>query len=340
MNQPLVSFCMSTYKRGTVLTQTLKSIQQQTSQNFEVIITDNDPEQTGKAYVQVLDDARFKYYPNEQNLGMKPSFNRALHLASGEFIVMIADDDPVYPDMLQTLLQLKEQHPGYGMYMGGCDWFCEAHEVARLYKMKVGTNSCLSNQIDLNEIRIYDTSSFLKTLFSFGLFSHYLWSTCMVKKELLIKMGGVPDYGTAFLGDYAYMSISSASNGCVIINKSLGQQTLHKENFGRKQNDQLPILASNFIPFLTEKLGHVNDWDQIRKLITHFFGAWITGHMAFLYQYNKDHHIEDPSFRDAEEKVLQYPAVKPFLTKYKIKKRYPVLHDNIVIVKSLLKKKQ
>ena len=340
MKAPAVSFCMSTFKRGTILTNTLKSIQQQTFSDFEVIITDNDPEQTGKSFVEILRDERFKYFPNKENLGMKPSFNRALSLASGSYIVMIADDDPVYPDMLETLFRLLEQYPGYGMYMGGCDWFCEAHEVARLYKMKVGTNSCLSNNMDLNEIKIYDTPAFLNTLFSFGIFSHFLWSTCMVKKEVLTQMGGVPDYGTAFLGDYAYMSISCSDKGCVIINKSLGQQTLHKENFGRKQNDQLPVLAKNFLPFLDQKLHHVKGWNQIRQLVSRFFGAWITGHLAFLYHYNKDNQINDPSFQKAEILVWQHPSVKPYLTKYKIKKRFPVLHDNIVLAKSLLKSRK
>ncbi len=330
---------MSTYKRGETLTKTLRSIQLQTFANFEVIITDNDEEQSGKPFVAVLNDPRFKYFPNNQNMGMKPSFNRALSLASGKFIVMIADDDPVYPFMLETLVRLKDEYPGYGMYMGGCDWFCEAHEVARLYKMKVGTNSCLSNNMDLSEIKVYSSSSFLKILFTFGLFTHFLWSTCIVKKELLLKMGGVPDYGTAFLGDYAYMSISCMDQGCVIINKSLGQQTLHKENFGRTQNEQLPVLMRNFIPFLSDRLNSVSDWPEIKVYITRFLGSWITGHMAFLYHYNKENSIADQSFYSMEKEVLKYPEVKPFLKKYHIKKRFPQLHDNIVLLKALFRKK-
>ncbi len=43
-----------------------------------------------------------------------------------------------------------------------------------------------------------------------------------------MEKGGIPDYGTPFLGDYAYLSVMASDSGCVIINKALGCQTLHK----------------------------------------------------------------------------------------------------------------
>jgi glycosyltransferase involved in cell wall biosynthesis len=275
------------------LKNTLESIKLQTYGNYEVIISDNDPEGSGRHFVESLGDDRFKYFNNGVNLGMKPSFNKSLERSSGEFIVMIADDDPVYPNMLQTLISLKESYPGFGMYMGGCDWFCADKEVAKLYKLRVGTNSCISNEHDLNHVQVFSTADFIKNLFSFGIFSHFLWSTCMVKRKVLIEKGGIPDYGTPFLGDYAYMSIASTDNGCVVINCSLGCQTLHKENFGRNQNDQLPVLARNFPRYLEEKLSYLKEWPEIRKIISRFFGIWITGHMAFLYHYYKKNGIED-----------------------------------------------
>ena len=50
-NTPLVSFCMSTYKRGEILYETLLSIKRQTYTNFEVIISDNDVDAAGKIWV-------------------------------------------------------------------------------------------------------------------------------------------------------------------------------------------------------------------------------------------------------------------------------------------------
>ncbi len=136
LSQPFVSFCFTTYKRSDYLFNTLESIRQQTFTDYEVIVSDNDPEKSGKIEVEKFDNMKFKYFSNEQNLGMKKSFNKSLERSSGKYIVMIADDDPIYPDMLQTLIDLKNRYPGYGMYLGGCDWFCTDHNIAKLYGLK------------------------------------------------------------------------------------------------------------------------------------------------------------------------------------------------------------
>src|SRR6185369_8136549 len=193
----------------------------QTNNDFEVIVSDNDVEESGRPVVESFNDPRFKYFPNGENLGMKRSFNKSVERSSGEFIVMIADDDPAYPQMLESLFQLKSDYPGYGMYLGGCDWFCLSHDVGKLYNFKVGTNSCLSNLHDVGYVQAYSADEFLKKLFSFAIFPHYLWSTCIVKKEVLVEKGGVPEYGTPFLGDYAYLSTMGSHSGCVILNTSL-----------------------------------------------------------------------------------------------------------------------
>jgi glycosyltransferase involved in cell wall biosynthesis len=328
--QPFVSFCFTTYKRHDHLLSTLESIRKQSFTDFEVVVSDNDPEQTGKAVVEGFKDPRFKYFPNPENLGMKKSFNKSLERSSGAYIVMIADDDPVYPDMLQTLVDLKNKYPGYGMYLGGCDWFCTHHEVAKLYGMKVGTNTCLSNDHDLNYTEAFEPGDFVKHLFTFKIFPHYLWSTGMVKRDILIERGGVPDYGTPFLGDYAYMSIMGSHSGCVIINRSLGCQTLHNENFGRNQNEQLIIAAKNFPEYLASKMSYLKEWPVINQYVQNFVGVWIVSHLAFLHKYAVD---KGATLAKAEKEIFALDFMKQFKLKYFIKRRFPVLHDQLVTVK-------
>src|SRR5687767_9925038 len=147
---PWISFCMTTYKRAEFLKRTLQSILRQTFSDFEIIISDNDPNGSAKEVINELNDPRIYYEINGENLGMVRSFNKSLGRATGEFILMITDDDPVYPDLLETLHKLHVDFPGYGMYLGGCDWLCLYPDVGRLYHLKVGTNSCLSNEHEVN----------------------------------------------------------------------------------------------------------------------------------------------------------------------------------------------
>jgi len=330
--QPFVSFCISTYRRPELLKSTLQTIARQTFTDFEVIISDNGPDAASGEVVKNMNDSRFKYFHNEENLGMIRSFNKSIERSSAGYIVMITDDDPVYPDMLGTLVRLEKEYPGYGLYMGGCDWFCKAPEVAKLYQLKVGTNSCLSGEYELDHVMPFAPDEFLKLFFTFKLFPHYLWSTCMVRRDVLLKAGGVPDYGTPFLGDYAYLAVMSAASGCVVINKSLGCQTLHKENFGRDQNEQILTAAKEFPRFVEQHLSGVKDWALIKKQLLHFTALWLVSHLSFLYSHKKTKSLEAIA-----SQVFNIDYVKPYRSKYFLKTKFPFVHNNIVKIKKRLK---
>ncbi|MEI6947704.1 glycosyltransferase family A protein [Paraflavisolibacter sp. H34] len=333
---PLVSFCFTTFKRQYYLKKTLESIRLQSFQDYEVIVSDNDPERSGKEVVEGFRDPRFKYFPNEQNLGMKKSFNKSLERSSGSYIVMIADDDPVYPDMLETLVGLKDQYPEYGMYLGGSNYLCTHPGIAQLYGMKVGINSCLVNE-PVDTVRLYSPNEFLKNFFDLKIYPAYLWSCCMVKRETLVEMGGVPDYDTPFLGDYAYLSIMGSRSGCVVINKALGHQTVHEQNFGRAQNEQLVRIGKNFIDYVSARIRHVPDWPAVEKSMKHFVAMWIVSHLSFLRNYYAL--FNQPGTEDlvpVEKAIFSTELMKPYRKKYWLKIHMPALHNSLVWLKKKL----
>lgn len=333
MGTPFVSFCFTTYKRDHYLRKTLESVVRQTYSDFEVIVSDNDPEQTGRSVVESFNDSRFHYFPNSENLGMKKSFNKSLERSSGRFIVMIADDDPVYPEMLETLIGLSNKYPDYGLYLGGCNWFCTHPDIASLYKLKVGMNSCLAS-VPVGTVKTYSSNEFLKEFFNFRIFPSYLWSTGMVKREILIEKGGVPDYETAFLGDYAYLSIMASHSGCVVINDALGHQTIHEQNFGRAQNEQIRTAAVNFVNYVSARINHVADWPVVEQNMKNFVGLWVITHLAFLRRYYANFKGEDINLSEFEKEVFDVPFMRKYRTKYWLKTKMPGVHDLLVKVKS------
>jgi glycosyltransferase involved in cell wall biosynthesis len=337
-NAPFVSFCFTTFKRHDHLKTTLEGIRRQTFTDFEVVVSDNDPEGSARPVIEGFNDPRFKYFPNGQNLGMKPSFNKSLERSSGKYIVMIADDDPVYHDMLETLVTLTEKYPGYGMYLGGCNWFCTEPDLAEFYNCKVGVNSCLAAK-PVGTVDVYTPDEFLKSFFNFKIFPNYLWSTGIVRRDVLIESGGVPDYGTAFLGDYAYMSIMGGHSGAVIINKALGHQTLHKQNFGRDQNEQLVILGPKFVEYVSARLSHVKDWPEIKKMMLHFVAVWLVRHLGFLKAYNvyTGNAAANKELESCESRIFAIPFMRPYKMKYFLLTKFPVLHDGLVNLKKRLK---
>ena len=89
----LVSIIMPYYKKKLYLEQSIKSILNQTYQNFEIILINDDSE--NKNFISKFSrlDNRIRLVHNENNLGAGLSRNRGLELSNGEYIAFCDCDD-------------------------------------------------------------------------------------------------------------------------------------------------------------------------------------------------------------------------------------------------------
>lgn len=101
-----VSVLMSVYKEPIdILDKAIRSILEQTYQNFEfLIILDNPANQDAIQLIKDYRDPRIHLYVNEDNLGLVKSLNKGLSLCSGEYIARMDADDISLPDRLQKQL--------------------------------------------------------------------------------------------------------------------------------------------------------------------------------------------------------------------------------------------
>jgi teichuronic acid biosynthesis glycosyltransferase TuaG len=89
----LVSIIIPYYKKELYLEQSIRSILNQTYQNFEIILINDDPE--NKIFISKFSklDHRIKLVHNENNLGAGLSRNKGLEIANGEYIAFCDSDD-------------------------------------------------------------------------------------------------------------------------------------------------------------------------------------------------------------------------------------------------------
>jgi len=89
----LVSIIMPYYKKELYLEQSIKSILNQTYQNFEIILINDDSE--NKNFINKISqlDHRIKLVHNKNNLGAGLSRNKGLELSNGEYIAFCDCDD-------------------------------------------------------------------------------------------------------------------------------------------------------------------------------------------------------------------------------------------------------
>lgn len=118
-----VSICIPAYKHIDFLKRSLESIFAQDFTDYEIIITDDSPDNNLSELVDLYNDARISYYKNLKSLGSPENWNEGLRLAKGEYIkIMHHDDWFARPDSLRLFVNLLDNNPHADIaFSASCD---------------------------------------------------------------------------------------------------------------------------------------------------------------------------------------------------------------------------
>lgn len=110
----LVSIIMPSYNCGNYVEETIRSVQAQTYQNWEIIFVDDYSMDDTVKYVSKMrdNDSRIHIYQNISNLGAAVSRNNALKVAQGRWISFLDSDDLWEPTKLEKQVRFMEEN-GY-----------------------------------------------------------------------------------------------------------------------------------------------------------------------------------------------------------------------------------
>lgn len=120
MPHPIVSIIIPTYNRTDYLKKTLESIQDQTFQDYEVLVIDdgtvgNENEDLCKKFEKV-------HYQKIKNFGSpaRPR-NIGIQNAKGKYIAFVDDDDLWKPEKLEKQVAVLDQNEDFGIIHGPCE---------------------------------------------------------------------------------------------------------------------------------------------------------------------------------------------------------------------------
>ncbi len=275
-SDPLVSFCVATYKRPDFLKSTLTSLLNQTYKNFEIVVSDNDPEGSSEKIVKSFKSKKIIYHKNNENVGMVKNFNNAFKYTKGDYITYISDDDPLMIDMLDTLINLKKAYPDCVGYFGAGYVYVDSQKVAEANHLRLGLTSLKNKLQKDNETHIYSPESFLKGYFSTKILPDFIWSTGIISRNALKKIGGITSYGSAHFTDYALL-INLANQGkLAIINKELGISKLHDGSYfksDRALSEYVQgVLGFHHIAYpIAEKFNCIKSYEKFIAQTVFFF---------------------------------------------------------------------
>jgi glycosyltransferase involved in cell wall biosynthesis len=115
-----ISVVIPTYNRARLLKRALNSVASQTSTPDLVIICDNDSDDHTKEVVAEFEKKglKIKYHKHNDNLGMLKNWEYAVNLVETEYFSILADDDFLLPNFIETGLAAFSENPGLGMWCG------------------------------------------------------------------------------------------------------------------------------------------------------------------------------------------------------------------------------
>ena len=109
----LVSIIMPSYNTAQFISETIRSVLNQTYSNWELIIVDDcSKDNTDEVVAAFLSDPRIRYLKNEVNSGAALSRNYALREAKGKWIAFLDSDDLWEPEKLEKQLAFMREN-GY-----------------------------------------------------------------------------------------------------------------------------------------------------------------------------------------------------------------------------------
>ena len=260
------SVLLPTRNRLELLKYAIESVLRQDYNNWEIIISDNFSDQDIKRYVESISDKRIKYFRTESFIPVTQNWNRALHFCSGDYFIMLGDDDCLmqgyfskmyshiknfnYPNLLYTSAYLFA-YPG--VLPENINGYLHAFSKRKIFKSK-------KNPFILD---FKTAKGLVNSSLNFKIKFDYNMQFSLIKKSLVndLKVFGsffqspYPDY-------YASNVLLLKADKIVIIPEPMVTIGISKKSFGfyyfnNKETLGNQFLNNNYDPKMIKKLKHV-----------------------------------------------------------------------------------
>lgn len=105
------SVLLPTHNRLEYLRYAVETVRRQDLPDWEIVISDNNSADDIAGFVHSLGDARIKYWRTDSFLPVTENWNNALAHSSGDYVVMLGDDDGLMPGYFSTIERLLADFP-------------------------------------------------------------------------------------------------------------------------------------------------------------------------------------------------------------------------------------
>ncbi len=178
------------YNRPEFLKEAVRSVQQQSYENFELVISNDYPEvPVTFDSLGIKNDSRIKIVNQDPNLGEVRNMNYLLEVAQGEWFVWLCDDDLLHPEFLMRASKAIIDHQEADV-VGVFSGYCAASCPDGVFPTALGLGKCV--RYDAARFLMDYTSRKISLIGCYGI----------MRVDILRKVGGMPLLGSSF-GPYS-----------------------------------------------------------------------------------------------------------------------------------------
>lgn len=135
------SVIIPTYNRINLLEKAIESANNQTYQDFEIILVNDNPDEKSKIDFLITKFDRIQVIHHESSKGGNAARNTGILHSQGELIAFLDDDDIWLPEKLALHLKEHEQNPAAGLVFSDCLYIYNNKNITdHVYSPKVPHN--------------------------------------------------------------------------------------------------------------------------------------------------------------------------------------------------------
>jgi len=217
----LITVVIPTYNRAKYLPRTIRSVQNQTFKNWELLIMDDgSTDQTRQVVKRFMSDPRIRYVRHKRNKGVCYSLNHALNLVRTKYFSQLDSDDWYSRDTLKRCVKKMEKAGAKAAVAYGHERVYKVDRKGRLMSRKLKRKPVFKGKYDFITYRHMFYPRFYLTK---ALKRVKGWST-------KVPMGG------RYAEDRQILLKLAGHYKFIRVNKVLYNRLQHKNNNSRRSN--------------------------------------------------------------------------------------------------------
>lgn len=261
----MITICTATYNRGYKISELYESLLQQSNKNFEWIVIDDESSDNTKELIHKWEKNNNGFlikYVEQQHGGKHRAINRAVELASGEFIFIVDSDDRILPEAVELIHKWIDT--------------CENNlNIAAVAGLKVSSEGEVWGGITKIDKKYIDASNFERGKY------HLNGDKAEVYRKSLLKKYKFPEFENEFFvtEDICWMNIAAAGYKIRWFNEPIYIAEYLEDGLSKRGANDIEGHRNNFKGYcfyisecikkkpFTDKLVHIREYDKTCKYL-------------------------------------------------------------------------